>query len=201
MAQADAKIIEVPSMRFGKYQVRSRLGVPAPAGTTRILGQCDGLYWSDGTQWQLVEGAPSGGVLRLRATLPHADAQWHPLVSWGAGTQARAMVVRRSGDQVRVALAAPGTGGGASFGPNSIDLSLSQHQVHDIEFAAAAPIHLLRVRIDGADAYLGELTHPPVGGLHVGTSTVSGVAPSYGASLRTQLPAISTCRTLLARLH
>ena len=181
-------------------RVRGRLGVPAPAGTTRVIGDCDGLYWSDGTQWQLVEGAPAGGVLRLRATLPSADAQWHPLVSWGSTTHARALVFRRAGDRVRVALASPGPGGGPSFGPNGIDLALGHGPVHDIEFVAAAPINLLRVRVDGADAYLGDLGRANPAILQIGRSEVPGIASTYGPSLQQLPPANATCRTLLARL-
>ena len=182
-------------------QVANRLGRPAPAGTTRVLGNCDGLYWSDGIQWHLVEGAPGGGVVRLRAALPPADAQWHPLVSWGSANQARAIVFRRNGDRVRVALASPGPGGGPTFGPNAIDLPLGNDRVHDIEFVAAAPIDLLRVRIDGADAYLGDLGHSNPGTLRVGRSDVPGIATSYGTPLQPLLPEVSTCRTLLNRLR
>ena len=181
-------------------EVRGRLGVAAPAGTTRVIGSCTGMYWSDGTQWHLVEGSPSGGVLRLRAALPPADAQWHPLVSWGSATHARALVFRRAGDRVRVALASPGPGGGPSFGPNAIDLALGSGRVHDIEFVAAAPINLLRVRIDDADAYLGDLGRTNPGALQVGRSDVRGIASTYGPPLQPLLPEVSTCRTLLARL-
>ena len=181
-------------------RVRNRLGVPAPAETTRVLGSCDGLYWSDGSQWHLVEGAPAGGVFRLRGALPPADAQWHPLVSWGSATHVRAMVFRRAGDRVRVALASPGPGGGASFGPNAIELPLARHRVHDVEFVAAAPINLLRVRIDGADAYLGDLGHTNPGNFRVGASVVPGIVSAYGSPLQRRQPEVSTCRTLLGRL-
>ena len=181
--------------------VRGRLGVAAPAGTIRIIGSCAGMYWSDGTQWHLVEGSPVGGVLRLRAALPPADTQWHPLVSWGSASGARALVFRRAGGRVLVALASPGPGGGPSFGPHPIDLPLRNDHVHEVEFVAAPPINLLRVRIDGDDAYLGEVGRTNPDNLQVGRSNLPGIASTYGPSLRPQAPEVSTCRTLLDRLR
>ncbi|MEO6468194.1 MAG: hypothetical protein ABIP21_03775 [Acidimicrobiia bacterium] len=182
-------------------QVRGRLGVPAPAGTTRVVGNCAGMYWSDGTQWHLVEGSPVGGVLRLRAALPPADTQWHPLVSWGSASGARAVVVRRAGDHVRVALASSGVGSTPRFGPHPIDLPLRNDRLHEVEFVAVAPINLLRVRIGGDDAYLGELGRTDPENLQVGRSDLPGIASSYGPPLQQQAPEVSTCRTLLDRLR
>ena len=182
-------------------QARGRLGVAAPAGTIRIIGRCAGMYWSDGTKWHPVEGSPVGGVLRLRAALPPADAQWHPLVSWGSAAHARTMVFRRSRDGVRVALASPGRGGGPKFSPDPIDVPMPNDRVHDVEFVAAAPINLLRVRINGDDAYLGELGGTDPANLQVGRSNLLGIAPTYGPLLWPQAPEVSTCRTVLDRLR
>ena len=182
-------------------QVRGRLGVAAPAGTTRIVGSCAGMYWSDGNQWHLVEGSSVGGVLRLRAALPPDDAQWHPLVSWGSASHVRALVFRTTGDRVRVALASQARGGGPKFSPRPIEVPIRNDQVHDVEFVAAEPINLLRVRIDGDDAYLGELGGTDPANLQVGRSNLPGIAPTYGPLLRPQAPEVSTCRTVLDRLH
>ena len=44
--------------------------VPAPAGTTRVVGSWDGLYWSDGSQWHLVEPARRRRVRAASGTPP-----------------------------------------------------------------------------------------------------------------------------------
>jgi hypothetical protein len=47
-----------------------RLPTAGPAGTLAILGDCQGLFQSDGSAWTPVEQAAGGGHYRLRVTFP-----------------------------------------------------------------------------------------------------------------------------------
>jgi hypothetical protein len=48
------------------------LPVPAPVYHLFVVGDCDGLYWSDGSQWLAVEQSNSEGHFRLQVTFPTA---------------------------------------------------------------------------------------------------------------------------------
>jgi len=47
-----------------------RLPIAGPVGTLAILGDCAGLFQSDGSAWTAVEQAAGGGHYRLRVTFP-----------------------------------------------------------------------------------------------------------------------------------
>jgi len=55
-----------------RFDVRTgdELPDPGPAGNMFVVGECDGLYWSDGQDWFGVERTDATGAYPLRVTLP-----------------------------------------------------------------------------------------------------------------------------------
>jgi hypothetical protein len=54
------------SQSIGRLRVGDELPPVAPDRTFSVVGDCDGLYRSDGTSWQPVEGTPATGHYRVR---------------------------------------------------------------------------------------------------------------------------------------
>ena len=174
-------------------------GSPAPAGTVRIVGGCDAMYWSDGEAWQLVEGAPGGGVRELRLAPPPADGRWHPVMSWGGATSSWAIGAQRHGDDVRIARGIAGADGRIVF-RGWTDVAWAGDRAREAQVATITPRHELRVQVDGQDVLVDPLRGTAPVQPRVGTAHVPGVAATYGSTV-TELPArVSLCETLLARL-
>src|SRR5262249_6914492 len=56
--------------------VRHGDSLPAPlaGGTLFVVGDCAGVYWSDGVLWRPIERTPATGEYKLRATFPDRPA-------------------------------------------------------------------------------------------------------------------------------
>jgi hypothetical protein len=175
-------------------------GPPAPAGTTRIVGRCDALYWSDGEQWALVEGSPAAGVRRFRLAPPPADGAWHPVVSWGGAATTWAVAARRHGDDVQFARGIAGTDRRVVF-RGWTSLRWRGDSVRDVEVATILPRHELRVQVDDENVVVERLLrHTKVVDARVGTADAPGVAATYGARQQTLRADTGLCRSLLARI-
>jgi hypothetical protein len=174
-------------------------GPPAPAGTTRIVGGCDALYWSDGEAWRLVEGTPTAGVQRVRLAPPPDDAQWHPVISWGGAATTWAVGARRHGADVEIARGIAGSDGRVAF-RGWTSMRWRGEGERTVEVAAVRPSDELRVQVDGADVVVDRLLKGTRAvDPRIGRADAPGVAGTYGAPLR-PLPAHTPlCRTLLAR--
>lgn len=175
------------------------LGRPAAADTSRIIGNCDAMYWSDGFVWHLVEGAPRGGVVLLHATRPPADHRWHPLVAWSSQGADTVIVARVVGSTFRIARAQRRTGEPATVTPNTIVLDVG-HGRHDIEVVMVRALDLLRVRVDGKDALLTPFRAEQPDRFRIGTASLPGIAPDYGAPIGLLPARTGVCTRLLRRL-
>jgi hypothetical protein len=175
-------------------------GSPAPAGTLRIVGGCDALYWSDGDEWQLIEAGPRGGVERLRLAPPPDDGDWHPVESWGGATTTWAIGARRDGADVRLARGIAGTDGRVVFrGWTAVRWPAGRTRT--LEVATLRPRHELRVRVDGDDVVVDALLRgTPVVDPRLGVADAPGVAATYGASQQRLASPTPFCHTLLRRL-
>lgn len=168
---------------------------PAPAGTTAIVGRCAALYWSDGKRWFIVEGSPSGGVVTLRAALPEpTDPAWRPLISWSGPNGSDVVALQRHGRFLKVSRSVRLPDGSLAFNQYSPRFRFGPGRFHTIEIVVSAPLHNLRVRIDGEDAlFLPRVHDLPSGPYQVGAAVAPGVAPSYGASIRELPPRTGVC--------
>ena len=84
---------------------RGELGSPAGEGTIRIVGDCDGAYWSSGERWYAVERTNRTGLYRLLVRFPRRPVgTMEPLVTSGRPTVRSIMAVEYlGGDRVRFA--------------------------------------------------------------------------------------------------
>jgi hypothetical protein len=174
-------------------------GPPAPAGTTRIVGGCDALYWSDGEAWQLVEGGRAAGVVHLRLAPPPADGAWHPLVSWGGAVTTWSVAARRHGGDVQLARGIAGSDGRVVF-RGWTDVAWRGDRARTLEVATIRPRNELRVQVDGEDAIVDSLRATKALNPTIGLAHAPGVAATYGSPLRILPASMSLCRSLLARL-
>ncbi|GIU87520.1 MAG: hypothetical protein KatS3mg009_2035 [Acidimicrobiia bacterium] len=85
----------------------SALGEPAPAGTLLVLGDCAGVYWSDGTRWYPIERTAATGRFRLRLGFP-AGAAGGTVAVAGTGADADRIAAAPDGSgHVRFVLTSP----------------------------------------------------------------------------------------------
>ena len=84
---------------------RGVLGRPASEGTIRVVGDCDGTYWSDGVRWWAVERTNRTGLYHLRVRFKHRPAGTiEPLATSGRPNLRSIIAVEyRGGDRVRFA--------------------------------------------------------------------------------------------------
>jgi hypothetical protein len=64
----------VPGGSRFHYRQGAELPDPGPAGSVFVIGDCEGLYWSDGEAWFGVERTDATGGYPLRVTLPDRRA-------------------------------------------------------------------------------------------------------------------------------
>jgi hypothetical protein len=97
----------------GAMAVRGGNTLPArgPAGTLFVLGDCAGVYWSDGVHWHPIERTPASGLFRF-------DVRFHDeppgtreplLIAGPIGSSRRIDVEWVAPGQVRFVLTAPET--------------------------------------------------------------------------------------------
>jgi hypothetical protein len=84
---------------------RGALGSPASEGTIRVVGDCDGTYWSDGARWYAVERTNRTGLYRLRVRFPSRPVGTiEPLATSGRPNVRSILAVEyRGGDRLRFA--------------------------------------------------------------------------------------------------
>jgi hypothetical protein len=90
---------------------RPALPLPHPGRPNSLLvvGDCAGLYWSNGHSWYAVEETPVSGRLDLTVRFPAAPAAREPLVTTTAGRGSSTLWIRRvAPDRVRLEYEATG---------------------------------------------------------------------------------------------
>jgi hypothetical protein len=81
--------------------------LPAPpvGGTLFVVGDCDGVYWSDGVQWHPIERTPATGEYRLRVAFPDRPGTREMLLVGGPAGKPDPLTVEYLADgRVRFAL-------------------------------------------------------------------------------------------------
>jgi hypothetical protein len=91
--------------------VRSGSTLPKPlaAGTLFVLGNCDGVYWSDGTAWHAIERTQASGRYPLDLTVPTRPTGTRvPILEAGApDAPDRVALEYLPGDRVRFVYSSP----------------------------------------------------------------------------------------------
>jgi hypothetical protein len=129
---------------------------PSRSGTTWIVGDCDSMYWSDGRDWNAVQGSAAGGWFRLRVRSSTVSTDWKPMVSDGRAGTGIAVGIRRSSPGARTV--------DVGLGVVSPDGTLvwPQHPAH-VPFARGGnrvnvvldhALPLVRVTVDGNNGIL-----------------------------------------------
>ena len=129
---------------------RGELGSPASEGTIRVVGNCDGTYWSDGARWYAVERTNRTGYYRLRVRFPKRRAGTvEPLATSGPPNVRSILAVEyRGGDRVRFAYGSVRATLRWYRGPTvRVDL----HRAHLVELLLDPRAHQARIVVDGHD--------------------------------------------------
>ena len=147
------------------------------AGTLAVLGDCDGLYWTDGRAWEVVEQTTASGLIRARLQLD-------PLPASATGT--REPVFAATNGDVTTVLWAVRDG-------NSARLDLTWFDAggeHRITGAGAADAARTRIPVGKpVDVELQTLgSNPPIATVKIdgktviqGEGPVAGVEPIFGS--------------------
>jgi hypothetical protein len=127
---------------------RGELGSPASEGTIRVVGNCDGTYWSDGARWYAVERTNRTGYYRLRLRFSKRRAGTiEPLATSGRPNVRSILAVEyRGGDRVRFAYGSVRTNLKWYRGPTiHVDLD----RTHLVELLLDPRTQQARIVIDG----------------------------------------------------
>ncbi len=137
---------------------------PSAGGTTWVVGDCDSMYWSDGTNWFPVEGTPGGGWFRLRVRGADLAPGWQPLVTDGARGGGVAVGIRpRPHGEADVGLGAVQNDGTVLWptNPNVVAFGPGSHR---IDVLLDEPLRYTWVTVDGTNAVLGRGAHARIPG-------------------------------------
>ncbi|MEP6624525.1 MAG: hypothetical protein ABJC79_08780, partial [Acidimicrobiia bacterium] len=180
--------------------------VPAPkAGRVFVLGDCEGLYWSDGSVWTQLEGGELTGRYRLKLRFPSTPTEWEPLVVSRANGHSRGdkpqyLTVRVLPGH-RVQFAFDGVFAGT---PIAIDPG-SSHELNIVMDAGSKSRTAgeISVRLDGRAAYSmtipnGLVPEPlrPLVNVSVGRADLPGLLHRFTGSIIRLPPKTSLCEEL-----
>jgi hypothetical protein len=84
----------IPGGPRGNVQFGRELPARGSRGEMFVVGDCDGLYWSDSREWYAVERANGAGHFRLRARFPDVAAGEEALLGIGAGSDQNVLQLR-----------------------------------------------------------------------------------------------------------
>ncbi len=172
---------------------------PARSGTTAVVGECAGIYWSDGDHWRVVAGTPAGGVFTLVADQPPVDAAtWLPIAAWSTPNGPDVLALRRDRDGFHVSRSFRNPDGSLQFPDRDPPAQVDPGAPLRIEIVQSDPLRLFRVRINGIDAWQRNAVRDlPDGEPTIGTAPAdaSGVATTF-PTLRSAPPDRRVCRAI-----
>jgi hypothetical protein len=186
-----------PYVRTGRKLPRPRF---KDQGTAFVVGRCDGLYWSSGVGWRVLERGVGGGHLRFRVRFPASPTGWEPLVVSGRGSGAQYVVWRvLPGHRVQVAYNLVFAGKPIPIQPGrSHDVDV----VMDAQYGSSGS-GTVKVTIDGQVAWYTILPNRiirerlrPLSQVTVGQGDLPGVAPRFTGTLETVPVPTPLCRKL-----
>ena len=129
----------------------TRVGAPGPIGTVIVVGDCNGVYWSDGHSWRAVARTAATGSWHLRiGPIDPTTSVALPLISSGTESNGNIVGMQLRGDnQVRFGLQPTGRSPFWIWGlPQVFDAS----RPHDLTVITDPNNLRLRVEVDGRTA-------------------------------------------------
>ena len=209
---------EVPSTRAGalalQYDIDGVFGdsprsaifvetlpkVPSASGTTAVVGECDALYWSNGTSWFAVEGSPASGRYRLRVTYPqNLRTRWEPLLAVGPPGAEVVLGVHAAGGRAELGLGRIGPDGTLGFLPSGTRFDPTTGP-DDVEFVLDDARRRASVSVNRRTVLDVPLdAPPPTQPVRVGEATTPGVAQTYSGRVALLPAQLDTCEQLLSR--
>jgi hypothetical protein len=126
-----------------------KLGHPAKEGEVRVVGDCDGTYWSEGRTWFGIERTNRTGRYVVRARFPRRPyGTLEPLATSGPPEVRSIIAVEyRRGDDVRFRYAYKRMDGVQWF--NGPILHLDRSRAHTLELLLDPRTKQARVDVDG----------------------------------------------------
>ena len=169
---------------------------PALADTLFVIGDCDGLYWSDGETWFAVERTTATGEYPLRVTFPdRRSGTRETLLAVGSGDEIdRVTVEYRADDRVVFGLVSS-FDDGRTFRSEPVDIEPGRSYVLDVVVDADAGRFDLELDGDPIDGFTVPISPGPV----AIAGTDSGTDDTDFSGTVEQLPSRPTlCRDLVA---
>jgi hypothetical protein len=169
-------------------------------GTMLVIGDCDGLYRSTGTQWRALELTPTTGRYRVAATFPSPApvGEREPLVVSGpAGREQAVFVEYLAGDRVAFGYVAPGSDR-IRRGPA---VPLAPGAEHTVDVLFEPNVAQVQVKLDDAIAFdfvpASLSIVDPVERATVGRNDrVASVRPEFTGTIRPLETPTPNCRKL-----
>lgn len=171
---------------------------PGSAGSLAIVGDCAGLYQSDGKAWRAVEQATGAGHFRFQVVFPSAPSpgQYWPLLVRGTKGAGSFLAVRPVGDQ-RFQFA-------YRFGKRWLTGStvrLPAGQVDTVDVVLDPNIHEEAISVNGTSVYSYAYRVRLKGRFEVAHDTIGGpVAASFPGKIRLLRVRTPICNSLRAGL-
>ncbi len=138
---------------------------PAAGGTTWIVGDCDSMYWSDGTRWYPVQGTEAGGWFRLAVRPADLVAGWQSLVADGTPGNGTAVGVRPVGRgstaEIDVGLGVMMPDGTIAWPERATRLPFGPGE-HRFDVILDDALRFVRVTVDGTPAVGARDTRAPI---------------------------------------
>ena len=187
----------VPGGAPPEVEQRSDLPKHASSGALVVIGDCDALYFRQGSDWRVLERTPRGGSFPLRLRLP-AEPTTQPLPLVVVDGAAPAVVTAEVLPGNRVVLALNGI-------YRSDPVHFDPRRDHDVDVVLDPALQHMSFAFDGREVksmdtpnqyYADRL--PPLDHVSIGrNATHLGVAPEYGGALRVRPTSTSLCRRLV----
>jgi hypothetical protein len=171
----------------------------APAGEFFVVGDCDGLYWSDGRAWRPIDETPLTGRHRLRVRLPDVPpGTVEPLLMSGTGKNASILRVRTlRDDRVRFEYEHQDPASSGEFSSRALRLDPDRTLDLDVRFDPVD--RLVEVRIDGEQFFVVSFTVEP-GPVSVGAATIDGHgSEAFSGRIRERASQTEVCDRLVDR--
>jgi hypothetical protein len=202
--EIDGRLLGGDAGGITRGATRGALGRPADDGTMRVLGDCDGTYWSDGQRWWAVERTNRTGYFHLRLRFaPRRAGTIEPVATSGPANTRSVLAVEHMGSNrvrfrywsSRIAATNP-EGQWFDGAPVAVD----RNREHDLVLILDYRIQQARLVLDGDNVLEPFYLIAPDDDVELGRAQSGDpVAAQFSGSLRNLAVAPTFCRRLERR--